>query len=110
MNLLTILLQEAGGEEGGGGSATTLLMYGAIIVIMYFFMLRPQIKKSKEARKFRESLSTGDHVVTAGGIHGKVTDIHENTVILSTEGGGKLKVEKSSVNLAPDPNLQTGKR
>ena len=107
MNLLTILLQEGGGEDGGGGSGMTLLMYGAIIVIMYFFMLRPQIKKSKEARKFRESLQKGDHVVTAGGIHGKISEINENTVILSTEGGGKLKVEKSSVNLSPDPNLQS---
>ena len=110
MNLLTILLQEGGGEEGGGGGAMTLLMYGAIIVIMYFFMLRPQIKKSKEARKFRESLATGDKVVTSGGIHGKVTDIQENTVIISTEGGGKLRVEKNSVNLSPDQNLQAPKR
>lgn len=110
MNLLTILLQEGGGEESGGFNGGTLLMYGAIIVIMYFFMLRPQIKKSKEARKFRESLAVGDKIVTAGGIHGKITDIEDNTVIISTEGGGKLKVEKSSVNLSPDENLQAGKR
>jgi preprotein translocase subunit YajC len=109
MNLLTILLQE-GGEEGGGGGGMTLLMYGAIIVIMYFFMLRPQIKRSKEARKFRESLSTGDKIITSGGIHGKVVDIQDNTVTISTEGGGKLKVEKNSVNLSPDTNLQAPKR
>jgi preprotein translocase subunit YajC len=107
MNLLTILLEE--GEKGGGGM-TTLLMYGAIIVIMYFFMLRPQIKKSKDARKFRENLQTGDHVITSGGIHGKVIEINENTILIGTEGQGKLKVEKASVNLSADATLQTGRR
>lgn len=96
MNLLTILLE--GSEKGGGGGATTLLMYGAIIVIMYFFMLRPQIKRTKEARKFRENLAKGDKVVTSGGIHGKVLEINETTVLISTEGAGKLRVEKASVN------------
>ncbi|UKN02108.1 preprotein translocase subunit YajC [Paracrocinitomix mangrovi] len=109
MNLLTILLQEGGGQEGAGG-ATTLLMYGAIILIMYFFMLRPQIKKSKEARKFRESLAVGDKVVTAGGIHGNVVEINEHTVVISTEGSGKLRIEKNSLNLNPDAQLQQAKR
>ncbi|MBD3635830.1 MAG: preprotein translocase subunit YajC [Crocinitomicaceae bacterium] len=108
MNLLTILLQEGGGEQGGG--PMTLIMWGAIIVIMYFFMLRPQIKRSKEARKFRENLAKGDKVVTAGGIHGTVLEINENTVVISTEGAGKLRVEKNSLNLNPDNNLQAPKR
>lgn len=108
MNLLITLLQEGGGEQGGG--LMTILMYGAIIVIMYVFMLRPQIKRSKEAKKFRESLEKGDKVITAGGIHGKVLEINENTVLISTEGAGKLRVEKNSINLNPDENLQPQNR
>lgn len=108
MNLLITLLQAEGEKEGGG--AMTLVMYGAIIIIMYMFMLRPQIKKSKEARKFRESLAVGDKIITAGGIHGKVLEINENTVLVSTEGAGKLRIEKNSVNLSPDSALQTPAR
>lgn len=107
MNLGIILLADSS-EEGGG--AMTLVMYGAIIVIMYVFMLRPQIKRSKDARKFRETLAVGDKVITSGGIHGKVLEINENTILVSTEGAGKLRVEKGSVNISADATLATGKR
>ena len=88
---LTILLQ----AEGGG--AAQFIMLGLIVVVFYFFMIRPQIKRSKEQRKFREGLEKGDKVVTLGGIHGKVAEIKDTTVIIDVEGGNKLKVEKSAL-------------
>ena len=66
MNLLTILLQ----QQGGGMSM--IIMMVAIFAIMYFFMIRPQNKKQKEIQKSREALKTGDKVITAGGIYGKI--------------------------------------
>jgi preprotein translocase subunit YajC len=107
MKLLTILLQEGG---QGPGLSYNLLMFGAIGVVFYFFMLRPQIKRTKEAKNFRESLAQGDKVVTAGGIHGKVLEINENTVLISTEGGGKLRVEKNSISANPDDMLANQKK
>ncbi len=76
---------------------TTILMFGAIFVVFYFFMIRPQQKKQKELKSFRENLQKGDRIVTIGGVHGKVESVKDGTLIITTEGGGKLKVEKSAV-------------
>ena len=83
----------------------TIFMFGLILVVFYFFMIRPQQKKMKEARKFAESLSKGQQILTIGGIHGKIEEVRDTTVIISTEGGGKLKVEKSAVT--PTGTLKT---
>lgn len=93
MNLMTILLQAA----DGGQRYMEILFWVAIIVIFYFFMIRPQAKRAKEAKKFRESLQEGTKVVTIGGIHGKVVSVQEKTVIIDT-GSGKLRMEKSAIS------------
>ena len=82
---------------GDGGGIQTLLMFGLIFVVFYFFMIRPQVKKSKEQKKFREALSKGDRIVTIGGIHGKIAEMKEDTVIIEVEGGNRLKIEKSAI-------------
>ena len=65
-----------------GNSWSTLVMFGLIFVVFYFFMVRPQQKREKENKKFIEELKAGQHVVTIGGIHGKVVELHEKTLIL----------------------------
>lgn len=92
MTTLTVLLQVAGGSGLVG-----ILPWIGIFVVMYFFMIRPQVKKNKELKKFRENLAVGDKIVTMGGIHGKVREITETTVLLETEGA-KLRVEKSALS------------
>ena len=66
-----------------------------LIVVFYFFMIRPQQKKQKETRKFRESLAKGSRVMTAGGIHGTISEINENngTVLLEVANGVRIRVE-----------------
>lgn len=88
-----------------GGSAVSLFFWVAIIAIFYFFMIRPQAKKAKEARKFREALTKGTNVVTIGGIHGKVVDVQATTVIIDT-GSTKIKVEKSAISPTGTVNEQ----
>lgn len=100
MKTLNIALMA--GAEGGG--ASVFLMWGLVIVIFYFFMIRPQQKRQKEAKAFREGLKKGDKVVTIGGIHGKVDTVKENTVIIITEGEGKLKVDKSALSSTAQAN------
>ena len=70
-----------------------------IIVVFYFFMIRPQLKKTKEPKKFRENIKVGDKIVTIGGIHGKISDIQDTTFMITVEGGVKLKVEKNAVSM-----------
>ena len=63
----SILLQAAAAPNGAG-TYSTLIMLVLIFVVFYFFMIRPQMKKQKEIKKFRDSIKEGDKVITAGGI------------------------------------------
>ena len=84
--------------EGGQASPYSgLVMMLLIVVVFYFFMIRPQMKRQKELRKFRESIQKGDNVVTTGGIYGKVAEVKDNVVLLQVDEGVKLKVDKSAV-------------
>lgn len=82
-----------------GAGNINLIMIGLMFVVMYFFMILPQMKKSKAQKKFWSELQKGDQIITTGGIHGKITEIKDNIVIIDTEGGGKLKIEKSAISL-----------
>ncbi|WP_372773421.1 preprotein translocase subunit YajC [Mangrovibacterium sp.] len=75
----------------------TFLPMILIIVVFYFFMIRPQMKRQKELKTFRESLAKGDKVVTTGGIYGKVVEIKENYLLLQVDDNVKLRVDKSAV-------------
>ena len=75
-----------------------LLMLGAVFVVFYFFMIRPQQKKQKELRTFRDNLQKGTEVVTTGGIFGKVVEVENNTVSLEIDKGVRIKVLKSSIS------------
>ena len=95
MTLLNILLQ----ARPAGGGTGSIIMIVALIAIFYFFMIRPQSKKQKEIRKFRESLKNGDKVITAGGIYGKIKEVSDksNTVILEISDGVKIRIDKGSI-------------
>lgn len=75
-----------------------------ILVVFYFFMIRPQMKKQKELKKFRESMGIGDKVVTIGGIHGKILEVADSTILIATEGG-KLRLDKSAVSNSAEDKL-----
>ena len=95
MPLLNILLK----AQPAGGGMGSIIMIVALIAIFYFFMIRPQSKKQKEIRKFRESLKNGDKVITAGGIYGKIKEVSDksNTVILEISDGVKIRIDKGSI-------------
>lgn len=95
-----ILLQAA------GTGMSSLIMFGMIFAVMYFFMIRPQIKKQKKEREYRSALKKGDKVVTVGGIHGKITDVKEDTFILEVMGGNTLKIEKTAVSMSGDAGIE----
>lgn len=95
MNLLNMFLLQAPAQQGSSWSG--LLMIVLIFVIFWLFFIRPQNKKAKEQQKFRENLKKGDKVVTIGGIHGKVEEVKENTVIVSVDHNTKIEFEKSAI-------------
>ena len=91
MNLITILLQA---ESGGNPLIFFILVFG----VFWFFMIRPQVKKQKQERKFREELKKGDKVITSGGLHGKVVEVSEKTVKLDVGSSTVLKFDKSGIS------------
>ena len=74
-----------------------ILMLVLVLVVFYFFMIRPQQKKQKDLKKFRENLAVGDKVVTIGGVHGKILEINDTTVLINSEGS-KIRFEKSAIS------------
>lgn len=75
----------------------SLFMIVALIAIFYFLMIRPQQKKQKEIKKFREGIKVGDRIITAGGIHGKVTAVKDDTFTIAIASDVNIKVDKGSV-------------
>lgn len=84
--------------SSGSGGIMDFLPLILIIIVFYFFMIRPQLKKQKEQKAFRENLKKGDKVVTIGGLHGKVTDVKDNTVNIEVAPNVIFKVEKTAVS------------
>lgn len=85
----------------------SLIFLLLIIVVFYFFMIRPQVKKQKEASNFRNALKKGDKVATTGGIYGKITDVKERTVTLEIADNVIVKVDKTAVVADTSDQAQT---
>ena len=98
----TILLQ-----AGGGLGVQQLIMFGLIAVVFYFFMIRPQMKKQKDQKKYVEELKKGDKIVTTAGIHGTIFEVAETTFLIEVEGGTRIRFDKSAVSLESSKALNT---
>ncbi|MDB5008879.1 MAG: preprotein translocase subunit YajC [Mucilaginibacter sp.] len=99
--IATILLQ-----AGGGFGATQLITFGLIAVVFYFFMIRPQVKKQKDQKKYVNELKKGDKVITTAGIHGRILEIAETTFLVEVENG-KIRFDKSAISLEASKALNT---
>jgi preprotein translocase subunit YajC len=97
MNQLLILMAPQAGGQGGG--IMSFLPLIAIVVVFYFFMIRPQMKKAKEQKKYIEALKKGDKILTVGGIYGKIVEVRDDaTLIMEVEDGTRMKISKNAVS------------
>ncbi|MBU1368437.1 MAG: preprotein translocase subunit YajC [Bacteroidetes bacterium] len=97
MNILSILLLGGTAEGQESGGLMSFLPLVLIMVVFYFFFIRPQMKKAKDQRKYREALKKGDKIITIGGIHGKIIEVRDATFMVEVEGQNRLEIEKSAV-------------
>lgn len=97
MLFLNYILMAPPADGGDSNPLMSFLPLVAILVIFWIFMIRPQAKRQKELKKFRESIQKGDKIITTGGIYGKVTSIKDNMVIVQVDENTKLTVDKASV-------------
>lgn len=75
-----------------------LIMILMIVVIFYFFMMRPQMKKAKDERAFKDRVAKGDKIVTIGGVHGKVTEVNDTSFMIEIADNVRVKLEKSAIS------------
>jgi len=93
--LMTIFLMSTAQE--GQNPFTSLLPLILIMVIFYFFLIRPQMKRQKELKNFREALKKGDRVITSGGIYGKINNISEGVITIDVGNNVLIKVDKNAI-------------
>jgi len=91
----TVLLQAA----TGGSSIMSFLPMILIVVVFYFFMIRPQMKKQKDHKKYIEELGVNSKVVTTAGIHGRIVEVSDTTFLVDVGSGVKMRFDKSAISL-----------
>lgn len=101
--MLSFVLLQAAGQNT---ELMNILMIVAIIAVFYFFMIRPQQKKAKKLREFRESIQEGQKVVTAGGIYGKVKKVKDTTFSVEIAPNVTITIDKGSVFESPSDAQQ----
>ncbi len=69
-----------------------------MFVVIYFMMIRPQQKRQKLEKEFEKALKVGDRIITKSGIHGKISELYDDTVVIETMAG-KLKMERTAISL-----------
>lgn len=101
---LSILLQE-------GGGLMSMLPFLAMFAVIYLFMIRPQMKRQKNEKKFQSDIAKGDKVIMSSGIHGKIVELNDNdgTVVIETSAG-KIRFERSSVSMEMSKKLTVSKK
>ncbi|CAI8186844.1 MAG: Uncharacterised protein [SAR116 cluster bacterium] len=70
-------------------------------------MIRPQMKRQKEEKKFASALSKGDKVITKSGMHGKVVELNDKdqSCVIETMAG-KIKFDISAISMEMSKKLQ----
>ncbi len=101
MNLLNILLQ----TSSSGGGLSIWILFAGVMLIFYLFMILPEQRKKKQQEQFRNALSKGDHVVTIGGIHGKIHAIDEHTITLMIDKT-KMVFDKHAISSEASKKVQ----
>ncbi len=95
MNItLNILLQASTGMNWN------VFLLPAMFLVMYFFLLRPQMKKQKQEKKYAEEVKVGDRIITKGGLHGKIVRMDEGeTIAVQVDKNTNIIMEKSSISM-----------
>ena len=103
--MFTLLQTTAAGQ--GGSGLSMWIMLALIFIVMWFFMIRPQRKQQKELENFRNSLQKGDKIVTIGGIHGTISEVKDDYVLVEVDKDVKIRVSKQAlVKDFTDPTRQ----
>ena len=85
-------------------SLQSFLPFILMFVVIYFFMIRPQQKRAKQEKEFESALKVGDKIITKSGIHGKIAELEDTTIVIETMSG-KLKMERTAISMEMTASL-----
>ena len=85
------------GAQGQGGGLMSLMPFVALIIIFYFLLIRPQQKKAKEHRTMLTALKKGDKIITSGGLHGEITGLTDDAIIVEIAPKVRVKISRGSI-------------
>ena len=88
--------------------SSLLIQIGLMIAVFYFLLIMPQQKRAKKEKAFEQGLKSGDKVITKAGIHGKVSELTADTVVVETMAG-KIKMERSAISMEMSTKLNAQK-
>ncbi len=83
--------------QGQQGGYEGIIMLVAMFAIFYFLLIRPQQKRAKQHKELVTNVKAGDQIVTAGGIHGKIVSVEDETIAIEVATGVKIKMNRSSI-------------
>jgi len=89
-------------DPSGWSKYNGIVMLVVIVGIFYFLMIRPQQKRQKAIQEARKAMRPGDKAVTAGGIHCKIKEIDDTTILVEIDEGVRIRVDKASVYASSD--------
>lgn len=104
MNTFFLIMLQTEAQQGSPWSGIIMILL--VFVVMWLFMIRPQQKKQKELEKQRNEMKPGDKVVTAGGLHGKIEKIQDDTMLVEIAKGVSIRIDKTSVFVEPQPEVK----
>ena len=87
-------------KPAGGGSQMWIFL-GLMILVFWLLIIRPSKKRQKQIEEARNNLKKGDKIITAGGIHGKITDVKDNECMIEIADGVVIKIDKASIVTEP---------
>jgi preprotein translocase subunit YajC len=96
-------------SASSGGGFGFFIPFIFIFVIMYFIMIRPQQRRQKEQQKLISALKTGDDVITSSGIHGRITNVKDSTVMLRVDDNVKIEMDKTAITTVVKTKTEAAK-
>jgi preprotein translocase subunit YajC len=107
MSLLINSAYAAGTASQASDGPFSFILIGAVFMVFYFMIIRPQNQRNKAHQLLLSKLKSGDEIIAAGGIYGKVSDVDEQILIVKIAAHTEIRLQKSSVlNILPKGTIK----
>jgi preprotein translocase subunit YajC len=70
---------------------------------LWFVLIRPQKRRQVEAARMLSSVEVGSQVLTAGGIYGEVTEVHDDDVMVRIAPELEVRVARKAIGAVIPP-------